>query len=339
MSNPITKKLQSITHLCAALCLSIMAISACSTSRPQTSTTGNFISNPIIDGYFADPCIVKEGDTYFIYATIDPWGGDELAVLETKDFKKFERRHLNWPTKKACTSSTSGDAKVWAPSVRKASDGKYYMYVAVGGEIWAGVAETPLGPWKNAKSDNSPLVRYTDYKPTHNIDADCFIDDDGKAYLYWGSGFKWINGRCMAVKLKKDMVSFDGEPVEVTPPGYFEGPNMIKRFGKYYLMFSEGKAIDATYRVGYAVGASPMGPFTRGVNSPVLFTSKDSTTYGPGHHTVFNEKGQDYILYHRIYPQKEKYVLRQLCIDSLNFDKDQNIKVIQPKGVASFVKR
>ena len=71
----------------------------------------------------------------------------------------------------------------------------------------------------------------------------------------------------------------------------FEAPHMIKRFGKYYLMFSDGKAIDATYKIGYAVGDSPMGPFTEGVNSPILTTTADSTTYGPGHHTVFSEKG------------------------------------------------
>jgi beta-xylosidase len=142
----------------------------------------------------------------------------------------------------------------------------------------------------------------------------------------------------MAAKLNRDMVSFESKPVEVTPDHYFEGPHMIKRAGRYYLMFSEGKAIDATYKVGYATGNSPLGPFTPGVNSPVLFTSSDSTTYGPGHHTVFNEKGQDYILYHRIYPQKEKYVLRQLCIDSLNFDASGNIKTIVPKGVYNFTK-
>lgn len=321
-----------------AFVLFVALAMSCSPSTRMRGTKSDFISNPITPGYFADPCIVKEGDIYYIYATIDPWGGEELAVLETRDFKHFERRHLNWPTKAQCTSPTSKDAMVWAPSVRKASDGKYYMYVAVGSEVWAGVSDKPLGPWRNAKADNSPLVAYTDFPEVHNIDADCFIDDDGQAYLYWGSGFKWINGHCMAAKLNKDMASFASKPIEVTPPHYFEAPHMIKRFGKYYLMFSEGKAIDATYKIGYSVSATPFGPFSKGVNSPILSTSKDSTTYGPGHHTVFNEKGQDYILYHRIFPQKEKYVLRQLCIDSLNFDAQGNIKTILPKGVYNFTK-
>jgi beta-xylosidase len=317
----------------------IVLLWACATSRNAAQRKDAFISNPLINGYYADPSIIKEGDTYYIYATIDPWGEEELAVLETKDFKQFTQRHLNWPTKKACTSPTSGGAMVWAPSVVKAPDGKYYMYVSVGSEVWAGVSEAPLGPWRNAKADNSPLVGAKDFPQVHNIDADCFIDDDGQAYLYWGSGFKWINGHCMAVKLNKDMASFNGRPKEVTPPHYFEGPHMVKRNGKYYLMFSEGKAIDATYQVGYAVGNSPFGPFTEGINRPILSTPPDSSTYGPGHHTVFREKGQDYMLYHRIFPQKEKYVLRQLCIDSLNYDESGNLKKITPKGVFNFAQK
>ena len=117
----------------------ILAVFLCSTiSICAAQTNKNFISNPILPGYFADPTIIKEGDSYFIYATIDPWGGDELAVFETNDFKKFTRCHINWPTKKACTSQMSGDSKVWAPSVRKGSDGKFYMYVSVGSEVWRG---------------------------------------------------------------------------------------------------------------------------------------------------------------------------------------------------------
>ena len=253
---------------------------------------GNLISNPIVKGFYADPTIIKDKGTYYIYATIDPWGAKELGVLETKDFKTFTTRHLNWPTKQACTSPTSNGSMVWAPSVRKARNGKFYMYVAVGSEVWAGVSDHPLGPWKNAKADNSPLVKATDYPAVHNIDPDCFIDTDGQAYLYWGSGFNWVNGHCMAVKLKSDMVTFDGTPQDITPPHYFEAPHMVKRNGTYYLMYSYGKAIDATYQVRYSTGGTPFGPWTEGVNDPILATTADSTTTGPGHHTVFKVRDQ-----------------------------------------------
>jgi beta-xylosidase len=295
-----------------------------------------FITNPIIDGYFADPTIVKYEGVYYIYATIDPWGGDELAVLATKDFRTFERKHINWPTKKACTSPTSWETMVWAPSVVKAKNSRFYMYVSVGSEVWAGTSERPLGPWKNAKTDGSPLISSKAFPGFHMIDAECFIDEDGQVYLYWGSGLNWVNGKCFAVKLKNDMISFDGDPQDITPPNYFEAPFMMKRNGTYYLMYSEGKAIDPTYKIRYSTSKNPFGPWVEGDNSPILSTTADSITYGPGHHTVFSENGQDYILYHRIKPQKESYVLRQLCIDSLNFDTKGNIKIIKPMGVKRF---
>jgi len=49
----------------------------------------HIISNPVIDGYYADPSIIKVDNTFYIYATKDPWGGNELAVFETKDFKTW----------------------------------------------------------------------------------------------------------------------------------------------------------------------------------------------------------------------------------------------------------
>jgi beta-xylosidase len=253
-----------------------------------------------------------------------------LGVLTTPNFLKFETKHINWPTKKACTSPTSNQSMVWAPSVVKALNGKFYMYVAVGSELWVGESNRPLGPWKNAKKDNTPLVSGNEYPGVHNIDPDCFIDQDGQAYLYWGSGLNWVNGHCMAVKLKKDMTTFDGQPADITPPHYFEAPHMVKRNKLYYLMYSYGRAIDATYQVRYSVGKTPFGPWTEGKYDPILSTSSDSTTVGPGHHTVFRNKEQNYILYHRIHPQKKEFVLRELCLDRLQFDVHGNILKINP---------
>jgi beta-xylosidase len=319
-------------------CIKLIVVFILSANWFSGGAQENFISNPIVQGYYADPTIIKDKGAWYIYATIDPWGGKELGVLETRDFKNFAIKHINWPTKVACTSPTSNGSMVWAPSIRKAANGKFYMYVAVGSEVWAGVADHPLGPWKNAKKDNTPLVAAKDYPQVHNIDPDCFIDDDGKAYLYWGSGFNWVNGHCMAVKLKNDMVTFDGAPIEITPPHYFEAPHLVKRNSLYYLMYSYGKAIDASYQIRYSTGKTPFGPWTEGKYDPILSTTPDSTTVGPGHHTVFKENGQYYILYHRIHPQKKEFVLRELCIDSLKFDTAGNILKIKPTGVTNFTK-
>jgi beta-xylosidase len=288
------------------------------------------LQNPIIPGYFADPSLVQYDGRYYLYATADPWGGDFLACWESSDFQNWTFHKLNWPTKEMCTSPLSNENMVWAPSVIRKGD-KFYMYISVGSEIWCGVADHPLGPWENMLEDK-PVIPYDTSRFYHVIDAETFIDDDGKAYLYWGSGWEWTNGHCFAAELNDGMKSFKSEPVEVTPAHYFEGPLMFKRNNKYYLTYSEGKTIDKTYEVRYAVGDSPLGPFTEAENSPILKTDDSLGVYGPGHHTVFSTENKDYILYHRHrLPFEEGSAYRQICINEFEVDTiNHRIKNIIP---------
>ena len=294
------------------------------------------LQNPILPGYFADPSIVQHDGKFYLYVTADPWGTDFLSCWVSDDFRNWTFNQLNWPTKETCTSPLSGDSKVWAPSVIKKGDA-FYMYISVGSEVWCGKANHPLGPWKNMLGDQ-PMIPYDTTKYYHVIDAEAFIDDDGKAYLYWGSGWNWTNGHCYAAELNDDMASFKTEPVEVTPTRYFEGPLMVKHNEKYYLTYSEGKTMDETYEVRYAVGDNPFGPFTEAANSPVLTTDESLDVYGPGHHTVFTYKDKSYILYHRhSLPFVTGTALRQTCIRELEFD-DENtqIKTITPTQIQTF---
>jgi hypothetical protein len=81
--------------------------------------------NPILPGYYADPSLVQHDGTFYLYATLDPWGDRTLGCWESSDFKNWTYRVLNWPTKDACISPTSGGAAVWAPSVVQAKNGKF----------------------------------------------------------------------------------------------------------------------------------------------------------------------------------------------------------------------
>ncbi len=292
--------------------------------------TDRGLANPILPGYFADPSIVSTGGSHFIYATLDPWGGDRLGCWESTDFKNWTFHTLNWPTKSACTSPDSTDAMVWAPSVVKAADGKFRMYVSVGSEVWVGVADEPLGPWKDANG-GKPLIPGK-YKPGfHMIDAEAFIDADGQAYLYWGSGLNWVNGKCWAVKLKPDMVTFDGKVMDVTPKNYFEGPVMVRHGGKYYLTYSNGKTIEDNYQVHYAIGDGPLGPFTEASNSPILVTDKSKNIISPGHHAIFEKDGRHFILYHRhSIPFRPEFIGRQVCVDEMKFSADGLIEKVIP---------
>jgi len=296
----------------------------------------NFPANPILPGYYADPSLVYYGGKAYIYATLDPWGGETLGCWESADFKEWTYRTLNWPTKTACNSPTSGGANVWAPSVVQVPDTgagvAFFMYISVGNEVWVGRAEHPLGPWSNPLGDR-PLIP-GDYRPGfHMIDAEAFLDEDGAAYLYWGSGLEWKNGRCWAVKLHADMVSFDPDAVlDVTPaPTYFEAPFMVKHGVRYFLMYSNGITIHDTYQVHYAVGDGPLGPFVEAPNSPILVTDQAKEVLSPGHHAVFTHEGESYILYHRhSIPFDPAFVGRQVCVDVMRFTADGWIEKVVP---------
>lgn len=282
-------------------------------------------ANPVLPGYYADPSMVRHQGRFYIYATLDPWGGEALGCWESSDFKNWTYRILDWPTKAACTSPESGSAAVWAPSVVCGPDKLFHMFISVGNEVWTGVANHPLGPWRDANGGKPLIPR--EYKPGfHMIDAEAFVDDDGTPWLYWGSGHNWVNGKCWAVKLNRAMNAFEGEPRDVTPTNYFEGPIMVKRHGIYFLMYSQGVTIKDTYQVHYATGDNPLGPFKEGPNSPILKTDNASNVISPGHHTIFNFQDKDYILYHRhSIPFVESFVGRQTCVDEIDFRPDGTI--------------
>lgn len=310
----------------------ISAILFCVAFSVSASAQNLLAGNPIIPGYYADPTVIQDNGKFYIYATLDPWGGNELGLWESSDFKNWILIPLNWPTKTLCTSPTSNGNKVWAPSVIKGKDGKFHMFVSVGSEVYAGVADKPEGPWRNAVEGNKPLITTQAAQGIHTIDAEAFIDDDGQAYLYWGSGLKWVNGHCLIAKLNKDMNGLDGEWKDITPEHYFEGPYMFKQNGTYYLTYSEGLCTDHTYRVEYSTSKTPYGPFTLGKNTPILSSDLEVGVKGPGHHTILTYKGKQYIIYHRISPN-EKSLNRQICIDKLEFDAEGNLKKVIPTNI------
>nr|WP_294894402.1 family 43 glycosylhydrolase [uncultured Pedobacter sp.] len=302
--------------------------------------------NPLLQGYFADPTIIESKGTFYIYATSDmPSWNDitKLAVWTSTDFVNWKCDYLNWPTKEQCVSNTGTPSGVWAPSLIKSPNGKFYMYVTVGQEIWVGVANSPIGPWKNAKADNTPLVRHKEYYYVETIDAECFVDDDGQAYLYWGSSDSGrdIEGRCLGVKLNADMISFAEMPKDVTPPHYFEGPYMFKKNGEYYFSYSWGKTWDETYQIRYATGPTPFGPWKEGMVRPILSTDDgDNKIKSTGHHTVLKFNDKYYIVYHR-FNTLDKYdisqKLRQVAVDELNFNPDGSLQrvVTTHRGVGT----
>jgi len=79
-----------------------------------------------------------------------------------------------------------------------------------------------------------------------------------------------------------------------------EGSFLFKEGDTYYMMYSANYFGGKNYAVGYATAKSPLGPFVKADNNPVLQknTEDGGIVTGTGHNMMFKNNGQMYTVYH-----------------------------------------
>ncbi|MEO3926706.1 family 43 glycosylhydrolase [Micromonosporaceae bacterium B7E4] len=284
---------------------------------------------PVIPGLFADPHLTAFNGRYYLYPTTDGyagWSGTYYKAFSSTDL-------VNWTDHGVILDHgpdvSWADNSAWAPAVA-ARNGRYYLYFSggaasgnTGKQLGVAVADSPTGPFRDALGH--PLVRGDQFPGGQAIDPMVFTDDDGQSYLYWGQGV------ARAVRLNADMVSYDPAQVRtITPPGYNEAPFVLTRNGTYYFMWSENDTRSEDYRVAYATGPSPFGPWTkRGV---ILEKRLGAGIKGTGHHSVVRAPGTDtwYVAYHRFAVPAGNGTNRETTIDRMEFNADGTIRPIVP---------
>ncbi|KAJ3573216.1 hypothetical protein NPX13_g4779 [Xylaria arbuscula] len=292
----------------------------------STSEAGN----PFVDGWYADPDTEFYEGKYWVFPTssyayekqtyLDAFSSDDLIHWE-KHENILTIADVKWATR-----------AVWAPAPIS-RNGKYYLYfgandiqegepeAGVIGGIGVAVADKPEGPYVDAIG--KPLIGEY-HNGAQPIDQDVFIDDDGQAYIFYGG-----HSHCNIAPINEDMISIgqfdDGTSFkEITPEGYVEGSQMIKRNGIYYLMWSEGGWTGPNYSVSYAMSDSVMGPF----NKLAKILEQDSAVAkGSGHNGVIHIPGTDiwYIIYHRRPLSESDGNHRVLAYDRMYFNEDGTI--------------
>jgi hypothetical protein len=254
-------------------------------------------SNPLLrDVFTADPAPLVVGDTAYIYVGRDEAKGDEFFRMN--EWRVYSSRDLKqWTSHGAIMKPTDFSwavGEAWASQAVE-RDGRFYFYATMthdntlpGRAIGVAVADSPLGPFKDARG--SALINEQMTPGPYgwdDIDPTVLVDDDGTAWLAWGNPVLHL------AKLKPNMTELDGPIETIALPNYTEGPWLSKRNGLYYMTYAAMAHQGQWEHLAYATAPSPRGPWTYG--GLITGPAKNSFTIHAG---LLDFKGQSYLIYH-----------------------------------------
>ncbi len=307
-------------RLALALMAMIAAVSA------HAAPDGD-VARLVSQRFAADPSPHVFGGRVYLYATNDQdnsgkyWDSTDWRVFSSSDLTHW-RDDGSFLSVKVFAWARP-DAKAWAPEAAF-RDGKYYYYAPVGGDrIGVAVADHPEGPFRDAIG--APLIdKARDANAGDEpIDPAVLIDDDGSAYLVFGTRVPKM------VRLARDMVhtigpiidfEVDGFPADDTKKRYGEAPFLSKHNGLYYFSFSTGWP----GQIVYATARTPMGPYAYG--GVVLDYLKISTN----HQAILDFKGKSYLFYHDALLPGGGDFKRSIAVTRLTYRKDGTIIQVKP---------
>lgn len=292
-------------------------LSAQPVRRPESNV---MYTNPVIAGDFADPSIIRVGNTYFAVGTSSEWG-PAYPVYTSKDL-------VNWtyvgPVFNKLPSWTMGS--YWAPELFYRNNTYYLYYTArrkSDQRSFIGVATTR--DLTKGFTDHGLLLEWT----TEAIDP-FIVEEDGKLFMTWkaygldkGKAIEILGAELSADGLKVTGQAFSlikAEPANWEKGGA-EGQAIIKRGRYYYMLYSGNTCCGAqcNYQVGLARAERLQGPWEKYANNPVLVGDKDWKC--PGHGTVVVTPDQRYFYLHHAYKGDDfTYTGRQGVLSELLWD-------------------
>ncbi len=261
------------------------------------------------DGDIADPDVIKVGDTWYLYATNDKV---DLHVWTSDDLAHWDDRGVVWQPTPGTWNAETNDGGAWAPDVEPAPDG-YYMYYTANTRIGVARADSPLGPFQEIT--DHPLIGNgfggrgdgVLGQPGGDLDdraIDAFVlkASDGSLTLYYSANDPL--GTLYAVPMSDYATVEPVAPTRLFGPEaawegvICEGPFVTEHDGEYHLTYSGNVAPTADYALGGSIGQSPLGPFTRYPDNPILKQNPDIDFYGPGHHSIVAGAHDDLLVFY-----------------------------------------
>lgn len=226
------KLIETLKRMPLILGVAVMATSNCldaSAGKHEPKWIQGSFDNPVIWADVPDPDVIRVGDDfYMVSTTMHLMPG--CPVMHSRDLVNWETigyvfDRLEDNPRYSLEDGTVYGKGQWATSIRY-RDGKFYLLFSPNDQPYKSYifsAENPAGPWKLITRDR------------HFHDASLLLDDDGKAYVFYGSGninLCQLNDDLSGVKeggIDKVVIVQDEECA-----GLHEGSRVIKHNGKYY---------------------------------------------------------------------------------------------------------
>ncbi|MEO2126950.1 MAG: family 43 glycosylhydrolase [Christiangramia sp.] len=262
----------------------------------------------------ADPAVIEFRGEYFMFVT------RSFGYWHSKDL-------INWEFIKPEQWYFEGSN---APTAFNYKDSLVYF------------AGDPAGYGSILYTDDPKSGKWT---PTASIsnniqDSELFIDDDGKAYLYWGSSnvypvkVKMLDkdDRFLETGVQKELINLNEEEHgwerfgennfhPTLKEGYMEGASMTKHDGKYYLQYAAPGTQFNVYADGVYIGDSPLGPFEYMKSNPMSF-KPGGFTNGAGHGITVKQTNGQYWHFATMALASNSHWERRLCMFPTYFDED-----------------
>ena len=272
-----------------------------------------------------DPCVVREGDTYYLVFTMWPFrnreegrlglpnqgGSPGIRVFSSKDLKTWTPG--KWLVKSSELPEDSPyKNRFWAPEIHKIG-GKFYLIFTA--DNWIKPEYNPAGNWGTAgyafvgvaDRIDGPYEHVT-YIDGGACDTSLFGDADGKTYAViprYNIDVQEID----LTKLGEGKVKLLGEPKKIinaenddigiaAKPDYLEGPWMTRAGdGKYLLFYAEiyrdEKFPDwLGYWTNVAYADSPTGPWKKDPRGRLFLGGHLVAFDGPGGGGWFSYRGE-----------------------------------------------
>jgi alpha-N-arabinofuranosidase len=233
--------------------------------------------NPILQGCYPDPSMVRRGDDYFLVnSSFSMFPG--VPIFHSVDLVNWKQiGHVLDRPSQLKVGNSGVSAGIYAPCIKynKNNETFYMITTQIAGGIGNMVVKTkdPFKGW-------GEVIKLK----FDGIDPSMFFDDDGKAYVVHNDapdkGKELYNGhrviKIWEYDLQNDQVIPGSDKIIVDggvdisqKPIWIEGPHIYKHNGKYYLMCAEGGTGGWHSEVIF-MADNPKGPFVPAPGNPIL---------------------------------------------------------------------